>query len=345
MERREFLAGALALGMPRRPAERLRAVQFGTVHGHADGKLETLRRLGDYEVVGVVEPDAALRERAASRPAYRGVPWLTEAEALGRADVQVVAIETALEELVPLARRCVAAGKHVHLDKPAGPSLPAFRALLEEAEVKARLVQVGYVFRYNPAFAFLRRAVAEGWLGTLIEIHGVIGKKSPPAARRSNNPEPGGTMYELGCHLIDVVIALAGRPGKVTAHVKRVGEDGLADNQLAVFDYPKLSATIRSQTTDPAGGRRRQFSLVGTEGSIEIRPLEPPALSLFLEKPRGDFMAGSQAVRLPPTGGRYDGELIDLARAVRGEGALPYGAAHDLEVHEAVLRAAGMPTD
>jgi predicted dehydrogenase len=345
MRRRDFLAGTLALGLPRRPAERLKAVQFGTVHGHADGKLETLRRLGDYDVVGVVEPDAGLRENAASRPAYKGVAWLTEAEALGRDDVQVVAIESALEELVPLARRCVAAGKHVHLDKPAGPSLPAFRSLLEEAKAKARLVQVGYVFRYNPAFAFLRKAVAEGWLGTPIEIHGVIGKKSGPAARRSNNPEPGGTMYELGCHLIDVVVALAGRPEKVTAHVKRVSDDGLADNQLAVFDYPKLSATIRSQTTDPAGGGRRQFSVIGTEGSIEIRPLEPPRLTLFLEKPRGEFKAGSQAVKLPPMGGRYDGELLDLAKAVRGEGTLPYGAAHDLEVHEAVLRAAGMSTE
>jgi predicted dehydrogenase len=342
------MASVAALGaLPRlRPAERLKAVQIGTVHGHADGKMETLRRLADaYEVVGAVEPDAALRERARSRPAYRDLPWLAEAEALGRTDVQVVAVETALEALVPTARRAVAAGKHVHLDKPAGPSLPAFRSLLEEARAKERRLQLGYVFRYNPAFTMLRKFVADRWLGELVEIHGVIGKKSGPAQRKSNNPEPGGTMYELGCHLVDVVVALAGAPQRVHAHVKRVGEDGLADNQLAVFEYPKMNATIRSQTVDPAGGPRRQFSVSGTEGTAEIRPLEPPQMTLFLEKARGDFKAGSQKVNLPPMPGRYDLELLDLAAAVRGEKALPFSAAHDLAVHEAVLRAAGMPVE
>ena len=346
--RREFLAGAAAMGAlaPVWPPDRLKAVQIGTVHGHADGKMATLRRLADaYEVLGAVEPDAARREAARARRSYRDIPWLTEDEALARADVQVVAIETAVEDLVPTARRAVAAGKHVHLDKPAGPSLPAFRALLEEARAKDRRVQVGYVFRYSPAFLLLRKIVANRWLGELIEIHGVIGKKSAPAQRKSTNPEPGGTMYELGCHLIDVVVALAGAPERVHAHVKRVGDDGLADNQLAVFEYPKMSVTIRSQTVDPAGSARRQFSVTGTEGTVEIRPLEPPQMTLFLEKGYGDYKAGSQKVNLPPMQGRYDLELLDLAAAVRGEKALPFTANHDLTVHEAVLRGAGMSVE
>ncbi len=349
MRRREFLAsGSLALASVAyaRPGARIKAGQIGTVHGHADGKLETLRALDAlFEVVGVVEPDPARRERAMKKPAYKDVRFLDEAELLGTPDLALVAVETAVEDLVPTARRCVAAGRHVHLDKPAGPSLPQFRSLLEEAKAKGLLVQLGYMFRYNPGFRLCLQAVKEGWIGDVIEVNGVIGKKSSPEQRPGHSPEPGGTMYELGGHLIDALVAVAGPPDKVTPHARRLGKDGRADNQLAVFEYPKMVATIRSEIVDPFGGPRRQFSVAGTEGFVEIRPLEPAQVVLGLEKPRGAYKAGQQTVKFPGGGGRYEGEFRDFAAAIGGTAKLPYGAAHDLAVHEALLRASGMPLD
>lgn len=346
MRRREFLAsGSLALAsaafIP--PAARLKAGQIGTAHGHADGKMETLRALDTlFEIAGVVEADPVRREQAMKRAAYKDLAFLEEAPLLALPDLALVAVETAVEDLVPTARRCVAAGRHVHLDKPAGPSLPLFRSLLEEAKAKGVLIQLGYMFRYNPGFKFCLQAVKEGWIGDVIEVNGVIGKKSSPEQRPSHSPEPGGTMYELGGHLIDALVALAGPPDKVTPHIRRLGKDGRADNQLAVFEYPKMVATIRSEIVDPFGGPRRQFSVVGTEGFVEIRPLEPAQVVLGLEKPRGGYKAGQQTVKFPGGGGRYEGEFRDFAAAIGGTAKLPYGAAHDLAVHESLLRASGM---
>jgi hypothetical protein len=45
---------------------------------------------------------------------------------------------------------------------------------------------------------------------------------------------------------------------------------------------------------------------------------------------------------LPVRKGRYDEEFIDLARVLRGEKKLHWDAAHDIAVHETVLRAAGI---
>lgn len=331
MDRREFLGVSAAAFLPRRAP--LKAGQIGSVHGHADGKMETLRKFPAlYEVVGIAGADAAASKRAA----YRDIPLLPEEELLAKVDV--VAVETAVPDLVPTALRCIAAGKHVHLDKPPGPSLPLFRKLLDLAREKGRLVQLGYMFRYNPAFQLGLQALRDGRLGELLEVNGVIGKKSPPAQRPGHAPAPGGTMYELGCHLIDALVALAGRPERVTAHLRK-GADGLADNQLAVFDFPTFAATIRSQITDPFGGPRRQFSIVGTKGYLDIRPLEPPQAVLAIE---GE---GAKPQKFPAAGGRYDAEFVDLAAAIRGEKALPYGADHDLAVHEAILRASGMPVE
>jgi len=70
--------------------------------------------------------------------------------------------------------------------------------------------------------------------------------------------------------------------------------------------------------------------------------LEPPRLRMALLKPRGPYHSGYQEVRLPKMPGRYDDQLVELARIIRGETSSPYPPAHDLAVEEAVLRASGL---
>src|SRR5437868_5057877 len=72
---------------------KIKVGQIGTGHAHAT-KLEVYRRSPDYEVVGVVEPDASLRERAQSVAAYRDVPWLSEQQLLETPGLQAVLVET-----------------------------------------------------------------------------------------------------------------------------------------------------------------------------------------------------------------------------------------------------------
>jgi hypothetical protein len=111
---------------------KIKVGQIGVGHAHAT-KLEVYRRSDDYEVVGIVEPDKALRERAANVAAYRDLPWMNEEQLLAVDGLQVVTVETHVRDLLDTAGRCIAAGKHVHLDKPAGASLPEYRKLLDAA--------------------------------------------------------------------------------------------------------------------------------------------------------------------------------------------------------------------
>jgi hypothetical protein len=43
--------------------------------------------------------------------------------------------------------------------------------------------------------------------------------------------------------------------------------------------------------------------------------------------------------------GRYDAQLLDLARIIRGEKENDFSYSHDLAVQEAILQASGMPLD
>jgi len=324
---------------------RIRVGQIGTKHGHANGKLETVKRLGEhFELIGLVEEDQTQRKKVQGTGAYTECPWMTVEQLLNQPGLQLVFIETEIDQLLNMAENCLSAGMHIHLDKPAGTSLDHFRSIAKIAAERKRLIQLGYMFRSNTAFQFLFKAVQQGWLGEIFEIHGVMSKKLAPSDRAEVARYPGGSMFELGCHLIDAVVTLLGKPQSISpTNVKTFPElDNLNDNCLAVFRYSKASATIRSSMVEIDGNRRRQFIVCGTQGTIEIEPLEPPHLTLTLDQPRGTFRKGPQVVELPVMTGRYDGDLLSLAAAIRGESEYPYSLDHDLLVQECVLKASEM---
>jgi predicted dehydrogenase len=263
-------------------------------------------------------------------------------ELLSDQSIRMVAVESDVPRLVPLGAQAVSAGKHLHLDKPAGTDLPAFRALLDEAGRRELVVQMGYMFRYNAGFDLVRRALAEDWLGRVHFVHGCINTEHTPENRRRLAFHPGGMMLELACHLIDMLVLLLGRPREVHSFLRHDGEpeDGLADNTLAVFQFESALASIECSALEYQAFPRRQFEVVGERGSIVLEPLEPPAVRLCLREPRGGFTAGWQEVPVPDHP-RYTRDVEELARCVRTGQPLPYSREHDFTIQETVLRACG----
>jgi predicted dehydrogenase len=326
------------------PKKRIKIGQIGVGHAHAS-KLAVYRRSPDYEVVGIVEPDAKLRKQAESTDLYKGLPWMTREQLLDAPGLQAVLVETRVRDLLDAAEACVAAGKHVHIDKPAGESLPRFQRLLESATRQKLLVQMGYMYRYSPAVVLMRDFLKKGWLGELFEVHVVMSKVVPPADRKKLAEYPGGIMFELGCHVLDLVVALLGKPREVHAFPQQAArpEDGLVDNMLAVLSYPKALATVKSSALEVEGGARRHLVACGTEGTFHIQPLDSPAARVALSTAHGGYKKGYQDIRFPPFE-RYVADAADMAKVIRGEKASDYPPAHDLAVQEALLRACRLPT-
>ena len=321
--------------------------QIGTAHGHAAGKIESYRASLEYEVVGIAEPDPKLKATAETQKAYRDIPWMTVEQLLAVEGLQAVAIETEPRDLLKYAEMALNAGKHVHLDKPAGESLTQFRRLLDQAASKHLCVQMGYMFRYNPAVVLMKNLVRKGYLGEPFEMHCVMSKVVDDASRIRNAQYPGGMMFELGCHMIDIVVDLLGTPSAVNAFHQHAGSqpDGLQDNMLAVMTYPRAIASVKSAALEVEGGARRHVVVCGTEGTIHIEPIDAPkVLRLTLAKERGPYKKGMQEIPMEPYK-RYVADAADFAKVIRNEKMLDWSMMHDLAVQETVLRASASPLD
>ena len=317
--------------------------QIGVGHAHAS-KMAVYRQSADWEVVGVAEPDAKLRDQAERDPIYRDLKFMTKEELLNTPGLQVVGVETRVRDALNAAAECIAAGKHIHLDKPAGESLPQFKRLLDDAARKHLVVQMGYMFRYSPAVLMLREFLKNGWLGEVYEVHTLMSKVVANGERLKLAEYPGGIMFELACHVIDLVIGVLGKPDQVHSFARKVGpqDDKHLDNMLAVFEYPKAIASVKASSVEIDGGDLRHFVVCGTQGTFHIQPLDAPSVRFTLNQPRGKYGKGYQDVRFGNYP-RYVGDAADLAKIVRNEKAADYSYDHDLNVQEAVLKASGQP--
>jgi len=352
LPRREWLKvaslaamGSLAVpatGVARAAAPKIKIGQIGTGHAHAN-KLAAYRASDDYEVVGVVESNDHRREQAKKSDLYRDLPWMTQEQLLNTPGLQAVLVETEVRDLLTAAEACIGAGKHIHLDKPAGESLPHYERVLKNAERQKLVTQMGYMFRYNPACVLLREFLKQGWLGDVFEVHAVMSKVVPPELRKSLAEYSGGIMFELGCHVIDQVVGILGPPDRVQAFPRHSSttSERLLDNMLAVFEYPRATASVRSSALEVDGGARRHLVVCGTEGTFHIQPLDNPAARVTLSQPRGKFKRGAQDVTFPKYI-RYVDDAADMARVIRGEKAFDWSYDHDLAVQRTVLQASGV---
>ena len=326
---------------------RIKIGQIGTGHGHASDKMDVLRNSDDYEVVGIAEPDDALRRVAERQASYKDLPWMSVDQLLNVSGLQAVAVETEPRHLLGHAEACVDAGKHVHLDKPAGESLLQFRRILDTAARRHLCLQMGYMYRYNPAVVLMKDLLRKGFLGEPFEVHCVMSKVVDPANRLKHGEYTGGMMFELACHMIDIVVDVLGAPEIITPFHQHAGpqQDPLLDNMLAVLTYPRALASVKSSALEVDGFARRHFVICGTEGTLHIEPMDAPKIvRLALSKERGKYRKGYQDVPVPRYE-RYVGDVADFANVIRGEKMFDWSPMHDLTVQETVLKASGCPTD
>ena len=327
---------------------KIRIGQLGLGHNHGTERMLGLRALPEYfEVVGVAEDDPAWREKRGGHRAYQGLPMMSEAELLALPGLEAVMVETDGGELLDAALRCAKRGLHLCMDKPGGEDWPKFRTLCDLARRGNLALQLGYVYRCNPAIRFCLDAVKQGWLGEVFEVHAVMSRWDGDEYRRWLGQFRGGAMYIFAGYLIDPVLRMLGAPERVVPFLKQTRDDGVVDNGLAVLEYRHATATLRVSVDEVEGFDHRRLIVCGTNGTVELCPIEcrdyslPLSVRLTLKEPRGGYGSGTRQVDCGALGARYRSQQIEFARVVRGEIANPYPVEYEELLQKTLLQVCG----
>ena len=177
-------------------------------------------------VTAIVEPDAARAAEALKHaPDAKQFANISDAIASGLIDAALVATPGAFHEEVLLP--IIAAGLPVLCEKPMTPDVPsALRVIDAEVASGKKIIQVGFMRRFDEGYIELQKQISSSALGELLALH--------CAHRNPSVPEWYGNEMLIAdsvSHEIDIVRFLTGSP-IVSAEVKQLKRNKLAPERL-----------------------------------------------------------------------------------------------------------------
>jgi predicted dehydrogenase len=179
------------------PQPRVAVLGTGSLGQHHVRLYADLAKAGACEFVGVYDVNAEAARKFAQQHGVRAFATVEEAATA----VDALSIVTPTVTHFALAKQLLAAGKHVLVEKPMTDHAAQAAELVELAQARSLVLQVGHVERFNPVFAYLEQVATEP---RFIECH----RLSPYPARSTDI----GVVLDLMIHDLDVVLAFVKSP-------------------------------------------------------------------------------------------------------------------------------------
>jgi myo-inositol 2-dehydrogenase / D-chiro-inositol 1-dehydrogenase len=184
--------------------------------------------------------------------------------------VQAVLIASPGPTHEELTLACIAAGKPVLCEKPLAPTTDACLRVLEaEAALPSRLVQVGFMRRYDDGFRALKQQLDDGQVGRALLLHCRHRNASVPAGFTSDM-----MITDSVVHDIDVTRWLLGQEvvaaSVFKARPSSLAPAGLQDPQMVVLETDQGVLVDVESFVNCRFGYDIRYELVGETGTISL---------------------------------------------------------------------------
>lgn len=173
-----------------------------------------------------------LDPRRLEGPARAGIRVTQSADLVfGAPDVDGVLLATPAGEHARMAVSALSAGKHVFVEKPLALHPGEARKVARAAAAASRVVLVGHIVHYDPAYAALHALVARGAIGHVRKLYAIRHAESV----RGDS----GAFWALGPHDISFALRCSGAfPDHVTAHRTST------ERTVARLEFPGSSVAV-----------------------------------------------------------------------------------------------------
>jgi predicted dehydrogenase len=250
--------------------------------------------LPNVSVVAVADPNDAGRAKAkaacgAARD-YADYRMMLDKE---KPDLVAIGPRWATEHQA-MALAALEAGAHVYLEKPFTITLAEADDILRLAREKQRRIAVAHVARIAPTVLRLEKALREGLIGEVLEIH-TMGKMGSRAG--------GQDMMVLGLHVFDLARLFAGEVQWCQARMRHQGKlptiaeakespsdkvgPVVGDDIFAHFAMDSgVNVTFRSRAGLEKAAGPFGMEIVGSRGVVRLNSGAVPTLSILTEPNR-----------------------------------------------------------
>jgi predicted dehydrogenase len=228
---------------------------------------------------------AVLTRDPAKAEAYPGVVVYTGlAKALADTAVEAVYVASPVAMHAEQTIASLRAGKHVLCEKPVALNYAQAEAMAAAGLGSGRLLGVAYYRRLYPKLIRAKELIGEGAIGKAVLVeanyHGWL--ESPDRGwLKDPTLAGGGPLYDVASHRIDAANFLFGKPERATGLLSNTLHDlAVEDSATTLIGYAGgVHAVVDVRWNSRI--QRDQFRIVGTEGEIDLSPLNGPQLRVL----------------------------------------------------------------
>jgi predicted dehydrogenase len=218
-------------------------------------------------------PGLALRAVVSSRPDAVRADWPAVevlpdlASALAHDDIRLIVVATPDFLHADQAVAALRAGRHVVVDKPFAQSLSQAERVVAVAARSPGVLSIFQNRRWDSDFLTLRRLIAAGELGEIVQFESHYDRFRPVVVDRWKEKPGAGVWQDLGPHLVDQALQLFGKPLAVYADLaaqKRAAS--VADYAHVLLRYDRLRVVLHAGQVVHDSSLR--YAVHGTEASF-----------------------------------------------------------------------------
>lgn len=262
----------------------------------------------------------------------RSVEEMLEDESIG-----LVVIATPSHSHYELAKQCLNQQRNVVIDKPFTLTSAEAVGLIRMARERKLLLTAYQNRRWDGDFQTVRQVLAGGELGRVVSYESHFDRyRERPRLEvwRESGAAGGGTLFDLGPHVVDQALKLFGAPATIMASVRTERQNAVVDDAWDIFlEYERphpMTALLRATTTACIPGPR--YVVHGTKGSYTKWGLDPQEEQIkagiafaapgFGEEPESAWgevrVCGGETRRVPTLKGDYRGFYANVRDALLG---------------------------
>ncbi len=205
-------------------------------------------------------------------------------EALASPDINAVYVASPVALHAPQSIASLRAGKNVLCEKPVALNLAEAQTMVAAEKETGRTLGIAYYRRTYPKIQRAKQLIADGVIGKPVQAYlSAHDWFNDEAKNRTWILDPamsgGGPLYDIASHRIDLLNYFFGTPSRAVGHMSNVVHDRpVEDNATVLVDYPN---GVRGIVDVRWHSRivRDEFRIIGTDGEIDLSPLNGPELS------------------------------------------------------------------
>lgn len=183
------------------------------------------------------------------------------------------------------AKACLERDINVHLEKPMTTDIDQARELIELADSRDLVLQIGYQRHFHPGFMELKKIIESGRIGEVHTVNCYMGQRwiSDWQDTWRANPDlsGGGQLYDSGSHLVDTVLwTTDSEPQAVFATLDSYDTDVDVNSAITAIlsgSDRQITASIGITGDGKGPSPKEGFHIWGTEGRLSY---EEPIITI-----------------------------------------------------------------